>query len=135
MADHPPDRHQDQPLHRKVQQDRRQDRESGRQQQQPDAIVDHSRTKRHRFHGDLDQLTSLVDGGTDHADHLVAAVQQRAKRVVDGLGNAVFAQVVSLGDRTGDARRQDQLPDVVAAQDDVQDPGILQQFRLQVVGQ
>ena len=135
VADDAADRHQDQPLHGEVQQNRRQDREGGRQQQQAQAEVDHAGPQRLGFHRDLDQLARLVDGGADDPDHLVPAIQKGAQCVVDGLDHPLFSQVIGLGHRSRKLRLQDKLPDVVAPQDDVEDPGILQQFRFQVVGQ
>ena len=79
----PPQRPHDDELQRRIDQERREQRDDDREVQDPPGIVDHGAPHRLLAQADVDQHLRALGRGADHADHPLAAIPERAERVAD----------------------------------------------------
>ncbi len=123
----------EEPPHGKEQEHRRDRRDHRRKRENPQAVLDHRAAQRSGIHRDLDEQTRLLHRVADDAEHTIVRMAEGDERVADQLPGGRIAQVVGLLDRRGDGRGQHQLAHLVAAQDDVVDLGIGEQFLLELL--
>jgi hypothetical protein len=80
-------------LHRKEQQEGRDDRDQRRQDQDAQAVVQHRIAQGPGFHRHFDQRARLLHRIADHPDDPVLRVEEQAEGIADQLPRAGHAQV------------------------------------------
>jgi hypothetical protein len=95
-------------------------------------IVEHRIPHRFGGHGDLDQNTGILNRLADHPHDLGGAVEKTGQRVPDQRPGRRIAQIEGRLYRRRHLRVQNKLAHLVAAQHDIVDARVLQQFGLQV---